>query len=230
MGNYRHVCHKWHYKITKALVVCLESKDFVQIRNALIILTKIIPHFPVLVSLSGVLEKRIDNVCTEEKEKRKDLYIKAMSYSGQLKTRKASMLKEQDFHIVKNKSGSSLRPVPDPSPASPSPAKEPPPTKVQEKETGIPCARHRLPTHIDEARTQTMIKIQKGGRLKIQRMMMIVNGGTEVPKSPPMIGKTRKLMLAKGKGKIRAKIRENVVKMWKPSLIQIRKRGLGDVK
>merc|ERR1712179_355566 len=103
-------------------------------------------------------------------------------------------------------------------------------SEVQEKETGIPCARHRLPTHIDEARTQTMIKIQKGGRLKIQRMMMIVNGGTEVPKSPPMIGKTRKLMLAKGKGKIRAKIRENVVKMWKPSLIQIRKRGLGDVK
>ena len=30
--NYRHVCHKWHYKIAKALVVCLESKDYVQIR------------------------------------------------------------------------------------------------------------------------------------------------------------------------------------------------------
>ena len=40
--NYRHVCHKWHYKIAKALVVCLESKDFVQIRNSLIVLTKII--------------------------------------------------------------------------------------------------------------------------------------------------------------------------------------------
>ena len=45
--NYRHVCHKWHYKIAKvlitkhdhdynkiakALVVCLESKNFVPIR------------------------------------------------------------------------------------------------------------------------------------------------------------------------------------------------------
>ena len=32
--NYRHVVHKWHFKIAKALVVCLESKDYVQIRNA----------------------------------------------------------------------------------------------------------------------------------------------------------------------------------------------------
>ena len=60
--NYRHVCHKWHYKIAKALVVCLESKDFVQIRNALTVLTKILPHFPVIVNLSVVIEKRIDKV------------------------------------------------------------------------------------------------------------------------------------------------------------------------
>ena len=46
--NYRHVVHKWHYKIAKALVVCLESKDYVQIRNSLTILFKILPSFPVL--------------------------------------------------------------------------------------------------------------------------------------------------------------------------------------
>jgi hypothetical protein len=33
--NYRHVCHKWHYKMAKALVVCLESKDYVQVRSFL---------------------------------------------------------------------------------------------------------------------------------------------------------------------------------------------------
>ncbi len=32
-------------------------------------------------------------VCADEKESRKDLYIKATSYSGQLKARKSSMLK-----------------------------------------------------------------------------------------------------------------------------------------
>jgi len=53
--NYRHVCHKWHYKIAKALVVCLESKDFVQIRNSLIVLTKIIQHFPAIQNLATVV-------------------------------------------------------------------------------------------------------------------------------------------------------------------------------
>merc|ERR1712223_2189263 len=56
--NYRHVVHKWHFKIAKALVVCLESKDYVQIRNALTILTKILPHFPVIAKLNGGIEKK----------------------------------------------------------------------------------------------------------------------------------------------------------------------------
>ena len=56
------MCHKWHYKIAKALVVCLESKDFVQIRNSLIVLTKIIQFFPVIQNLATVIEKRIEKV------------------------------------------------------------------------------------------------------------------------------------------------------------------------
>jgi hypothetical protein len=35
-------------QIAKALVVCLESKDYVQIRNALIVLNEIITHFPLI--------------------------------------------------------------------------------------------------------------------------------------------------------------------------------------
>ena len=55
------MCHKWHYKIAKALVVCLESKDFVFL----------LYYFRF-------------QVCEDEKEKRQDLYIKARSYQGQL--------------------------------------------------------------------------------------------------------------------------------------------------
>lgn len=68
--NYRHVCHKWHYKITKALVFCLDSKDYMQIRNALIILMRILPHFPVLAKLSQIIERKVDKVREEEKNKR----------------------------------------------------------------------------------------------------------------------------------------------------------------
>jgi len=101
--NYRHVCHKWHYKIAKALVVCLESKNFVPIRNSLIVLTKIIQHFPAIQNLATVIEKRVEKVCEEEKDKRQDLYIKARSYQGQLVSRKSKMMREGDFHAVKGK-------------------------------------------------------------------------------------------------------------------------------
>ena len=40
-------------------------------------------------------------MCADEKEQRKDLYIKATSYSGQLKARKSKMLKESEFHVTK---------------------------------------------------------------------------------------------------------------------------------
>lgn len=101
--NYRHVCHKWHYKITKAIVVCLDSKDYVQIRNSLIILIKILPHFPVLAKLSHILERKIEKVKDEERGNRQDLHVLATSYSGQLKARSASMMKEADFHQVGEK-------------------------------------------------------------------------------------------------------------------------------
>ncbi|XP_050307904.1 THO complex subunit 2 [Anthonomus grandis grandis] len=99
--NYRHVCHKWHYKLAKAVVTCLESKDYVQIRNSLIILIKIIPFFPVLIKLAQFLEKRIEKVREEEKNKRQDLFTLSSSYLGQLKQRlnAGQMMKEGDFHI-----------------------------------------------------------------------------------------------------------------------------------
>ncbi|XP_045527093.1 THO complex subunit 2 isoform X1 [Pieris brassicae] len=98
--NYRHVCHKWHYKITKAMVVCLDSGDYVQIRNALIVLIKILPHFPVLAKLAQIIERKIDKVKEEEKIQRPDLYVLATGYSGQLRYKAPNLMNESDFHQV----------------------------------------------------------------------------------------------------------------------------------
>ncbi|XP_023304562.2 THO complex subunit 2 [Lucilia cuprina] len=98
--NYRHVCHKWHYKITKAIVFCLDSKEYMQIRNALIILMRILPYYPVLAKLSQIIERKVEKVREEEKNKRPDLFVIASSYIGQLKTKSAQMIKESDFHQV----------------------------------------------------------------------------------------------------------------------------------
>merc|ERR1712157_480809 len=96
--NYRHVCHKWQYKLTKALVLCLESGEYIQIRNGLMILTKILNYFPMVQSLGAALEKRVEKVRTEEKDKRQDLYALAMGYAGQLRSRKTAMVPENEFH------------------------------------------------------------------------------------------------------------------------------------
>ncbi|VVC38245.1 THO complex, subunitTHOC2, C-terminal,THO complex subunit 2, N-terminal domain,THO complex [Cinara cedri] len=101
--NFRHVCHKWHYKITKAMMVCLESKDYVQIRNSLIILIKIVNHFPVLAKLASLIEKKVEKVREDEKDKRQDLYTLATSYCGLLKGRASQFLKDSDFHQVNEK-------------------------------------------------------------------------------------------------------------------------------
>ncbi|XP_071847770.1 THO complex subunit 2-like isoform X4 [Apostichopus japonicus] len=101
--NFRHVCHKWQYKLTKAVVACLESQSYTQIRNTLILLIKILPHFPKVQNLGNVLEKRIDKICNEEKDKRPDIYVLALGYSGQLKGRRVHMIPEEKFHSKETK-------------------------------------------------------------------------------------------------------------------------------
>jgi len=101
--NFRHVCHKWQYKLTKAVVVCLESKDYMQIRNTITVLTKILQHYPRVQNLGQALERRIEKIIEEEKEKRQDLFILATGYLGLLKQRKPHMVPENKFHIKEEK-------------------------------------------------------------------------------------------------------------------------------
>jgi THO complex subunit 2 len=96
--SFRHICFKWHFKVTKALVTCLESKDYQQIRNSLILMTKLIPHYPRVHHLSMALEKRVTNLYEEEKEKRQDLYALAVGYAGMLKSHKSHLIPETEFH------------------------------------------------------------------------------------------------------------------------------------
>lgn len=81
----------------------LQSKDYMQIRNALIILMRILPSFPVLSKLSQTLERFVNKVIEEEKNQRQDLFVLATSYIGQLKSKAVDMIKEADFHQVSDK-------------------------------------------------------------------------------------------------------------------------------
>ncbi|KAL5249382.1 hypothetical protein ACHWQZ_G018294 [Mnemiopsis leidyi] len=101
--NFRHVCCKWHFKLTKAMVFCFDSKDYSQIRNGLTVLNKILPEFPVVLNLAQALEKRILKVKEEEKKERPDLYALAMGYSAQLNSRRNTFIAEEKFHHVEKK-------------------------------------------------------------------------------------------------------------------------------
>ncbi|KAF6022557.1 THOC2 [Bugula neritina] len=98
--DFRHVCHKWQFRMTKASIACFESGNYTQIRNTLIVLTKVLPHFPMIIGVGQALERRVDRVHKEEKDKRPDLYALAMGYAGQLKGRKSHWLAEHAFHYV----------------------------------------------------------------------------------------------------------------------------------
>lgn len=101
--SYRHVCHKWHYRLTKAFILCLDSGDYIQIRNSLIILSKLLVFFPVMISFAQAIERRLDNIRNSEREKRPDLFVLATGYSGQLKLKKGSFIPESEFHEKETK-------------------------------------------------------------------------------------------------------------------------------
>ena len=94
--NFRHVCYKWHFKLTKAMVACLESESYVRIRNGLIVLDRVciafllkcfvvsdviiilllqfLPFYPILFYFYLAIERRVQVLMKTEKEKRPDLY------------------------------------------------------------------------------------------------------------------------------------------------------------
>lgn len=66
----------------------------------MIILVKILPYYPILAKLAQIVERKIEKVKEDEKDKRQDLYAMALSYGGQLKARSSQMIRESEFHQV----------------------------------------------------------------------------------------------------------------------------------
>ena len=60
--------------------MCLESKDYMQIRNALIVLTKLLPQYPKVQHLAIALDKRVEKIIEEEKKDRPDLFALATGW------------------------------------------------------------------------------------------------------------------------------------------------------
>ncbi|MCO5571108.1 hypothetical protein L7F22_024840 [Adiantum nelumboides] len=87
---------KWGNWITKSLIQCLESADYIEIRNALTVLTKISSVFPVTRKTGLNLEKRVIKIKGDERE---DLKVLATGVAAALAARKGSWVSDEEFSM-----------------------------------------------------------------------------------------------------------------------------------
>ncbi|KAI0514027.1 hypothetical protein KFK09_010060 [Dendrobium nobile] len=93
-GQFVRVHWKWSGRMTRLLAQCLESTEYMEIRNALIILTKISTVFPVTRKSGVNLEKRVVKIKGDERE---DLKVLATGVAAALAARKSSWVSEEEF-------------------------------------------------------------------------------------------------------------------------------------
>lgn len=112
--NYRDICYKWHYRLTRAFTIALESNNYIQIRNALNVMISIIEYYPAIRHFGKSIGMKIEDVRNSEKSSRQDLYALATAYAGRLEERKPTLIPESSFHTVssvRKKSDGSSRPA-----------------------------------------------------------------------------------------------------------------------
>ncbi|RDX96895.1 THO complex subunit 2, partial [Mucuna pruriens] len=93
-GQFIKVHWKWSQRITRLLIQCLESSEYMEIRNALIMLTKISGVFPVTRKSGINLEKRVAKIKSDERE---DLKVLATGVAAALAARKPSWVTDEEF-------------------------------------------------------------------------------------------------------------------------------------
>jgi THO complex subunit 2 len=82
--EFRSVMFKWHKFLTVAFRNCLESRDYMHVRNALAVLEKISGQFPQVDSHGAMLEANVNSIASKA-ETRGDLQVRAQGYLALLR-------------------------------------------------------------------------------------------------------------------------------------------------
>ncbi|KAG2361997.1 transcription factor/nuclear export subunit protein 2-domain-containing protein [Suillus spraguei] len=87
--GFKQILRKWHRKLGRSLLSCIETTEFMHVYNAIIVLKEILPVFPL--AAVGDAGPAIDTVMEKflEKEERGDLKILGRAYSASLKKRES---------------------------------------------------------------------------------------------------------------------------------------------
>ncbi|KAK3816703.1 MAG: transcription factor/nuclear export subunit protein 2-domain-containing protein [Linnemannia gamsii] len=88
--DFRHLMYKWHTRLFRLFVAMLDSKEYMRIKNTIMILREIASCYPVLSIVGNKLNTAVQNLAA--KEKRDDLKLMANAYLGVLKKQQDSDL------------------------------------------------------------------------------------------------------------------------------------------
>ncbi|GJP77194.1 hypothetical protein CLOP_g7622 [Closterium sp. NIES-67] len=111
LDQFRTINWKWNAKLIKVLSTLLESTEYMHIRNALTLLSRVAAVFPVTKRGGLVIERKVNRLKTEE---RQDLKLMATSVSAALNAKKQSWVTDEEF-------GGAPAPSATPRAASPAP-------------------------------------------------------------------------------------------------------------
>jgi THO complex subunit 2 len=106
--EYRQVMMKWHKNITHAFKNCLESRDYMHVRNAFAVLEKIIGQYPQVDYHGATLEEKI-SLISSKTETREDLRVRADGYLALLRKSSKSWVSPDKFSSMSKPSASPAR-------------------------------------------------------------------------------------------------------------------------
>lgn len=98
--DYKHLYNKWHAAIGAACIGCLRSKEYMHLRNCLVVLTRIVEVYPTRPKLANRLIETLEPL-QDESNTLADIRASAQAYSMQLlKARDDGVWKEEDAATV----------------------------------------------------------------------------------------------------------------------------------
>ncbi|KAL7272481.1 THO2 plays a role in transcriptional elongation [Rhizina undulata] len=113
--DFRKILYKWHKTLHNAVKNCLSSKEYMHIRNTIVILKHIHEFFPSVDWIGRTIVEQVEKL---EREKREDLKIAGTTLLGLIKKRQDSWVATGAFQ--KSEAGNlvnSMKPSPTPVPA-----------------------------------------------------------------------------------------------------------------
>lgn len=96
--DFSQVLHKWHVRLIKSFLACLESGEYMKMKNSIIILDSIAEFFPTIKTLGVHFEAKVLAILA--KETREDMKVLLNRYSATLRHWKERWITLEQFHKV----------------------------------------------------------------------------------------------------------------------------------